>query len=74
LSGLTRHGDDFTRGDTADSAYKNYDATGLSGREKTTTGVHDNNLEGTGAHKEGIMDKIKHVIGGHTNTTHADHK
>jgi len=74
LSGLTRHGDDFTKGDTADSAYKNYDATGLSGREKTTTGVHDNNLEGTGAHKEGIMDKIKHVIGGHTNTTHADHK
>jgi len=74
LSGLTRHGDDFTKGDTADSAYKNYDATGLSGREKTTTGVHDNNLEGTGAHKEGLMDKVKHVFGGHTNTTHADHK
>jgi len=74
LSGLTRHGDDFTKGDTADSAYKNYDATGLSGRETTTTGVHDNNLEGTGAHKEGLMDKVKHVFGGHTNTTHADHK
>ncbi|KAG7575491.1 hypothetical protein FFLO_00310 [Filobasidium floriforme] len=74
LSGVTRHGDDFTKGDTADSAYKNYDATGLTGRENTTTGVHDNNLEGTGAHKEGLMDKVKNLIGGHTNTTHADHK
>lgn len=69
-SGITRHGDDFTRGDTADSAYKNNDATGLTGREKTTTGVHDNNLQSTGHEKEGLMDKVKNALGGHSNTTH----
>jgi hypothetical protein len=74
LSGITRHGDDFTKGDTADSAYHNYQPTGLTGREETTTGVHDKNLESTGAHKEGLLDKVKNLIGGHSNTTNADHK
>jgi hypothetical protein len=72
---ITRTGRDFTGGATASGgAYTDdFAKTGLTGRETTTTGVNDQHGQSTAAtgthdqehHKQGLMEKVKNVIGGH---------